>query len=83
MTPEYEEDRERVDEQFSISEGQDDVDGYRLHVTGTINDVEVWLNSGMNFNGIAIGGGESRRAAVEDAVRTLEGALGILKEQMK
>lgn len=60
------------------------IDDYELHVTGAWNDVEVWLNTPVaDFDGICIGGGESHRAAVADAIETMERALGILKEQMR
>lgn len=55
--------------------------GYGLHVTGEDGDVEVWLNAGVDFNGLAIGGGESRAEAVRDAIETLERALRVLRER--
>lgn len=78
MTTEYAEDRERVNEHYI------DINGCNLHVTGGgADDVEVWLNTEVaDFDGICIGGGESRRVAVADAIETLERALGILKEQI-
>lgn len=77
MTTEYGEDSERVDEHYDVTEG-----GYELHITGALDDVEVWLSLARDGDGLAIGGGESRRAAVADAIETLERALGILREQL-
>lgn len=78
MTTEYAEDTTRVDEHYT------EINGRELHVVGGTDDVEVWLNTEvMDFDGICIGGGESRRAAVADAIETMERALGILKEQIK
>lgn len=66
----------------SINESHDLRDGdYVLHVTGNEGDVEVWLNRLVIFNGIAIGGGESRAGAVRDAIATLEQPLRVLKER--
>lgn len=78
MTAEYAEDRERVDERYLVTESGC---GSVLHITGgRLDDVEVWLNTtGGNFDGLAIGGGESRRAAVADAITTLEQALARLR----
>lgn len=57
------------------------VNGYDLHVTGEDDDVEIWLNTEVaDFDGLCIGGGESRQKAVEEAIRTLEGVLGVLRE---
>lgn len=74
MTIEYAEDITQVDEHFS------QINGRELHVTGEPDDVEVWLNTEVSdFDGICIGGGESRRAAVGDAIETLEQALAVLR----
>lgn len=58
----------------------EDLGGYSLHVTGGPDDIEVWLNISIDFDGIAIGGGQSRKQAVMDAIDTLERAVKVLKE---
>lgn len=76
MTTEYAEDVTQVNEHYDVNDRD-------LHVIGESGDVEVWLNmKTADFEGVSIGGGESRRAAVADAIETLERALGILKEQI-
>lgn len=58
------------------------IDDYDLHITGTWNDVEVWLNTPVaDFDGLCIGGGQSKRLAVAEAIRTLERALQVLRER--
>lgn len=67
---------EKINEHYDVTSG-----GYFLHVTGESNDVEVWFNMSMEYDGIAIGGGETRAEAVADAIETLERALGVLRER--
>ncbi len=45
------------------------------------SDWDVWLEpSGGEFDGVCIGGGATRDAAVQDAVNALEAALAKLQE---
>lgn len=74
MTTEYAEDIMRVDERYA------EINGRELHVIGSTDDVEVWLNTEVaDFDGICIGGGESRKQAIADAITTLEQALAELR----
>lgn len=58
-----------------------DIDGNELHITGQHGDIEVWLNTEVaDFDGVCIGGGESRQEAVTDGIAILERALKALKE---
>lgn len=79
MTTEYEEDRGQFNENYLLSED----DTIEVLITGTVNDVEVWLNRGTDYNGLAIGSGESRASAMRDAVDTLERALKVLRKEIK
>lgn len=78
LPAEYAEDVEKVNEHHEVGERGC---GVVLHVTGgRLDDVEVWLNTtGGDFDGLAIGGGESRAQALRDAIETLERALKVLK----
>lgn len=76
MTPEYTEDTTQVNEHYKVADRE-------LHIAGESDDVEVWLNTLVeDFDGICVGGGESRVEAVTDAIETLEGALRILRERL-
>ena len=76
MTLEYAEDATNLDETLHL-------DGFDLHIVGEQGDVEVWLNTKVaDFDGIAIGGGETRGEAVRDAIETLGKALKTLKEKL-
>lgn len=75
MTIEYTEDQTVINEHYELGET-----GYNLHVMGRDDGIAVWLNLLVDFNGLAIGGGESRVAAIKDAVETLERAVGVLRE---
>lgn len=75
MTIEYAEDQTAVNEHVPVGDG-----GYEFYLCGKRGDVEVWLNRGAhNYDGLAIGGGESRAQAIADAIVTLERAVGVLK----
>jgi hypothetical protein len=55
-------------------------DGRVLHVAKRDGFYEVWLNTEVaDFDGVHIGEGETREAAVADAVRTLESAATALQ----
>lgn len=57
MSTEYAEDIEQVNERYLVAE---DGCGAVLHITGgRLDDVEVWLNVGGDFIGLAIGGGRA------------------------
>lgn len=56
------------------------VDGRMLHVAVRDGFFEVWLNTEVSdFDGIHVGEGETRDAAVADAVKTLEAAVAALQ----
>jgi len=56
------------------------LDGRILHLAKRDGFFEVWLNTEVSdFDGIHIGEGETRDAAVADAVKTLEGAVAALQ----
>jgi hypothetical protein len=55
-------------------------DGRVLHVAKRDGFYEVWLNTEVaDFDGVHIGEGETREAAITDAVRTLESAAATLQ----
>jgi hypothetical protein len=54
--------------------------GNRVHVFERDGEWDVWLNTeDMDFTGLCIGSGETREAAVADAVAALEAAVEILQ----
>src|ERR1041385_4304153 len=57
------------------------LDGRVLHVAERDGFFEVWLNTEVSdFDGIHVGEGETRDAAVADAVKTLEAAVAALQQ---
>jgi hypothetical protein len=57
------------------------LDGRVLHVAERDGFFEVWLNTeASDFDGIHIGEGETRDAAVADAIHTLESAVAALQQ---
>jgi hypothetical protein len=58
--------------------------GNLLHVAMIDGEWEVWLNTDIqNFDGLCIGAGKSRDAAVTDAVAVLEAATDALQNPPK
>jgi hypothetical protein len=57
------------------------LDGRVLHISKRGGFYEVWLNTeAADFDGLHIGEGETRDAAVADAVKTLESAVAALQQ---